>query len=176
MNRMYVIAAILATAVCWGAYGPTLHKGSLAMGHSRLRPFLCVGIAYFAIAVVVPLIVLRTSGDTGQWTIPGTWWSLAAGAAGALGALGIIFAFRFGGRPDYVMPLVFGGAPVVNAFLAIYLAGTWRQVSPIFLAGLILVAVGAMTVLASIPRPPAKPPTHEAAAAPAAKSADAANH
>ena len=41
------------------------------------------------------------------------------GAAGALGALGIIMAFNFGGKPVYVMPLIFGGAPVVNTFFTI---------------------------------------------------------
>ena len=42
------------TAVSFGCYGPTLHKGQVAMAGSRLRPFLCVGVAYFLVAVVVP--------------------------------------------------------------------------------------------------------------------------
>ena len=66
--------------------------------------------------------VAALSGEKGDWTISGIIWSLAGGALGALGALGIILAFTFGGRPVYVMPLVFGGAPVVNAFLTIYRA------------------------------------------------------
>ena len=37
-----------------------------------------------------------------------------AGALGAIGAVCIIFAFRAGGLPTYVMPIVFGGAPVIN--------------------------------------------------------------
>jgi hypothetical protein len=44
---------------------------------------------------------------------------------------------------------------VVNAFLTIYWAGSWKEVSPMFLAGLILVAVGAFTVLFFAPK--AKP-------------------
>ena len=42
----------------------------------------------------------------------GTAWSLGGGAVGAIGALGVIMAFNLGGKPVYVMPLVFGGAPV----------------------------------------------------------------
>ena len=74
-------------------------------------------------------------------------WSLAGGALGAIGALGIILAFTFGGKPIYVMPLVFGGAPVVNAFLTIYLAGRMKEIGPLFLAGLIIVILGAVVVL-----------------------------
>lgn len=170
---MLVIASIALTVFCWGVYGPTLHRGQEHMQKSRLRPLLCVGIAYFAIAVVVPIVILQTRGESGGWSASGTIWSLAAGAAGAIGALGIILAFNFGGSPAYVMPLVFGCAPVVNAFFAIYLAGTWKEISPMFLAGLILVAVGAFTVLFFAPKPhkPAashtqSPPAVEAPAAP----------
>ena len=35
-----------------------------------------------------------------------------AGALGAIGAVCIILSFRTGGTPTYVMPLVFGGAPL----------------------------------------------------------------
>ena len=101
-------------ALCWGAYGPTLHKGQAAMKNSRLRPLLCVGLAYFADRRV------RAADHPGGQsrgepasTFSGTMWSLLAGAAGAIGALGIIMAFNFGGKPVFVMPLIFGGAPVV---------------------------------------------------------------
>lgn len=146
-----VVAAVALTVICWGVYGPVLHKGQQAMEGSRLRALLCVGMAYFVIAVVAPIAVLWTSGEQGSWSVKGVLWSSAAGAAGAIGALGIILAFNFGGHPRYVMPLVFGCAPVVNAFLTIYWAGTWKEVNPLFLAGLILVAVGGFTVLFCAP-------------------------
>jgi hypothetical protein len=107
---------------------------------------LCVGLAYFGIAVVVPVLLLG-GGVSSGWSTTGVMWSLGGGAAGAFGALGIIFAFNFGGKPVYVMPLVFGCAPVVNAFVTIYKAGTWGDVNAFFAAGLILAAVGAMSVL-----------------------------
>jgi len=157
---LLVLGAIALTAICWGAYGPVLHRGQTAMGGSRLRPLLCVGMAYFVIAVVVPILVLYLRGEKGDWSFWGTVWSAGGGIAGALGALGIILAFNFGGSPSYVMPLVFGCAPVVNAFLTIYWAGNWRDVSPMFLAGLILVAVGAFTVLFFAPKGKAHGPAH----------------
>ena len=102
---------------------------------ARLRPFVCVGLAYFLIGVIVPSLWLHFRGEKGEWTLRGIIWSLAGGALGAIGALGIILAFTFGGKPIYVMPLVFGGAPVVNAFLTIYLARRMKEIGPWFLAG-----------------------------------------
>jgi hypothetical protein len=162
-----MLAAIGLTALCWGAYGPVLHFGREAM-HSSLRPFVCVGAAYFVIAVVVPLLLLARGGERGSWTTKGTLWSLLAGSAGALGALGVILALGFGGKPIYVMPLVFGGAPVVNTLLSATLGRAFNQLKAPFLAGLILVILGAVTVLVF------KPPPSVAAAAPAADAVDAA--
>jgi hypothetical protein len=153
----------LMTAACWGAYGPTLHRGQMAMAGSRLRPFLCVGAAYFLIAVLVPLLLLTQWADPGAFTFTGTVWSLAGGAAGAVGALGIILAFTFGGKPIFVMPLVFGGAPVVNTFVSVTQAGQWGELHVMFFAGLIVVIAGAVTVLVFAP----KPEPHAAPPAPA---------
>jgi hypothetical protein len=143
---MRVILSILLTAFCWGCYGPVLSLGHSDM-HSSLRAFICVGLAYFLIAVLVPGAMLSAKGESGGWTFGGTIWSLAAGAAGALGALGVILALHSGGKPVYVMPLVFGGAPVVNSFLTIYMSKTYKQVGPVFIAGLIVVITGAAVVL-----------------------------
>jgi peptidoglycan/LPS O-acetylase OafA/YrhL len=82
----------------------------------------------------------------------GTIWSLLAGTFGAAGALGIILAFNSGGRPVFVMPLVFGGAPVINTLFAITRLSLWQEVSPFFWAGLILVIAGAAMVLILAPR------------------------
>jgi hypothetical protein len=163
-GMLFVVASIGLTVLCWGVYGPVLHRGQVAMEGSRLRPLFCVGMAYFLIGVVVPAAILWTTGETGKFTFGGTAWSLAAGAAGAVGALGIILAFNSGGKPSYVMPLVFGCAPVINALVSIYWAGTWNEVKPIFLAGLILVAVGAFTVLFFAPQKPKPAPAEPSAA------------
>jgi hypothetical protein len=159
-----MIAAIALTAMCWGVYGPVLHFGREAM-HSSLRPFVCVGLAYFLIAVLIPLALLAR-GERGGWTTKGVIWSLLAGAAGACGALGVILALGFGGKPIYVMPLVFGGAPVVNTLLTAFMNRAFNQLKAPFLAGLILVILGAVTVLVFKPQPqPAAPAAATVAAA-----------
>ena len=166
MNLLFVIASFAVTILAWGIYGPVLHWGQHAMsttgGMASIRPFVCVGLAYFVIGVAVPTILLRMRGEAGQWTSKGVLFSLAGGALGAVGALGIIMAFYFGGKPVYVMPLVFGGAPVVNSFLTISLSGKIKEIGPIFLAGLIMVLLGATTVLIAKPSAPVEPAPVEA--------------
>ncbi len=152
MRELFLILASVAlTVLCWGMYGPLMHKGQIGMDGSRFRQLICVGVAYFIIAIIVPILWIHFRGDEGQWTFTGTTWSLFAGAAGAFGAVGIILALSFGGKPLYVMPLVFGCAPVVNAVITLYLSGTFRTMPPLrlggFLAGLLMVSVGAFLVL-----------------------------
>jgi hypothetical protein len=147
-----VLASSLMGALCWGAYGPVLHLGQMTMGGSRLRPFFCVGVAYFAIAVAAPLAILAANPDEGYWSFSGMLWSIAAGAAGAIGALGIILAFTFGGKPIFVMPLVFGFAPVVNTLVSMTLANTFGKVSPMFFVSLATGIAGAVTVLLFAPK------------------------
>jgi hypothetical protein len=151
MQFFGMLAAIALTALCWGVYGPVLHIGQEAM-HSALRPFMCVGAAYFLIAVIVPAALIARGGEKGSWTMTGVIWSLAAGACGAFGALGVIMALSFGGRPIYVMPLVFGGAPVINTLLTATMNRSFNQLKAPFLAGLLLVILGAVTVLVFKPQ------------------------
>lgn len=152
------------TALCWGAYGPVLHKGQAKMGGSRLRPFLCVGWAYFAIAVIVPYFLLSTFPENGGWNqTGGVMWSLLAGAAGAVGALGIIYAFNFGGKPIFIMPLVFGFAPVVNTLTETISKNLIGQVSTYFMISLLMVILGAVMVLVFAPRGPKPKPASEPA-------------
>jgi hypothetical protein len=168
-SLLFVIVSFTITILCWGVYLPVVHEGQHAMsldgGVARLRPFVCVGMAYFLIGVIVPAAMLKLRGEAGGWSMTGVIWSLAGGALGALGALGIIMAFNFGGKPIYVAPLVFGGAPVVNAFLTIYLARRMRDIGPFFLAGLVMVILGSVTVLVSAPGKAKAEVAHDAAAA-----------
>jgi len=154
------LLAVALSLLAWGAYGPVLHRGQAAMGGSRLRPLLCIGVAYFLIAVIVPVAILVPMGKAGGWQFGSTAWSTAAGCLGAVGALGTILAFTLGGKPFTVMPVVFGCAPVINTLATIGLAHTPAgAVNPFFLAGMLVVGVGAATVLAFGPRghAPAKP-------------------
>ena len=81
----------------------------------------------------------------------GTAWATLAGALGAIGALCIIFAFRAGGVPIYVMPLVFGGAPLVNAGVSMAMHPPQTMPHPLLFVGFILAACGAGLVLAFKP-------------------------
>ena len=169
---LMILLSVAMTALCWGSYGPTLHKGQAHSGGSRLRPFVCVGMAYFAMAVVIPLLVLGAWNEPGSWTPSGIFWSLGAGAVGAIGALGVIMAFNSGGKPIFVMPFVFGGAPVMNTFVTIVGEGTFSQITPSFLVALAMVIAGAVTALVFVPKGPPPgapaPPTGAEAAAKAA--------
>src|SRR5213594_3325915 len=110
---MVWVIFVLGAVLSWGMYGPALHKGQVQLG-SPLRALLCVGLAYFLIGVLVPVISLSFQGGLKGFTMGGSVSATLAGGLGALGAVCIIWAFKTGGIPTYVMPLVFGGAPVVN--------------------------------------------------------------
>jgi len=137
----------VGAALAWGMYGPALHQGQVALG-SPFRALLCVGVAYLLIGVLVPVVALSAQGQLGQgWSTSGTVAATAAGGLGALGAVFIIYAFRAGGLPTYVMPLVFGGAPVVNVLLTMYLHPPKVSPHPLLWVGFALVAGGASLVL-----------------------------
>ncbi len=164
MKALLIPAGICLTVLCWGMYGPVLHHGQNNLGGNRLKPLICVGAAYFIVALLLPIGVLIWQGKLGgEWTPSGIQWSMMAGAAGAFGAMGIILALTSGGRPVYVMPLVFGGAPVVNVALSMYWSKAWKQgLSPLFLVGLACVIAGAALVLIYAPKPK-RAPTHATA-------------
>jgi len=165
MRNFSFLAFVVMTFCCWGIYGPVLHVGQEQMaggiGKASLRPFICVGIAYFLIAVVYPLLVLKTKGESGKWTAQGFFWSFAAGIITAIGALGIVLAFKFQGKPVYVMPLVFGLAPIVNTFVTMLMSGTTKEASLKFYIGIIIVAVGAAGVLTYQPKNTSSKPKTE---------------
>jgi uncharacterized membrane protein len=143
----WVLLAIGA-ALSWGFYGPALHSGQVKLG-SPFRALLCVGLAYMIIGVLVPLLALASQGEltTRGWTASGFTQATLAGALGAIGAVFIIYAFRSGGLPTYVMPLVFGGAPVVNVLFSMYLHPPKVPPNPLLWVGMLLVAIGASLVL-----------------------------
>jgi len=139
---LFVAGAVLS----WGAYGVLLHQGQVALGNP-LKALLCVGVAYFLIGVLVPVATLSAQGGLGSFNTDGLWSATIAGALGAIGAACIIYAFRFGGLPLYVMPLVFGGAPIVNVFFSMLLHPPKNPVNPMLYVGLLFASVGAAMVL-----------------------------
>ena len=139
---LFVAGAVLS----WGAYGVLLHQGGVQLGNP-MKALLCVGVAYFLIGVLVPVGALSAQGGLSNFNGAGLVTATVAGALGAIGAACIIYAFRFGGLPLYVMPLVFGGAPIVNAFLSMALHPPKNPVNPMLYLGLLLAAGGAAMVL-----------------------------
>ena len=163
------------TVLSWGVYGVLLHIGRSGMpagaeaGNAGLKAFLWVGNAYFVVAVLGPLIVLKMRGSNFSFAGPGMTWSFIAGVAGALGAFTLVLALGAaavtmkGAAPSAVMPIVFGGAPIVNAFVAMMVhppEGGFKAVPLPFVAGIVLAAGGAFLVAKYAPTnqgAPAKP-------------------
>lgn len=135
---------------------------------SRYKAFLFVGLAYFLTAVLAPLALLMMKGAAWSgYTTGGMTWSLIAGIVGAIGAFGVLLAFGAGGKPGVVMSIIFAGAPIVNAIVALFLhppAGGWSKVPAPFFLGIILAALGGFLVTYFKPPPSAAKPKTAAAA------------
>ena len=144
---IFVAGAVLS----WGAYGALLHQGQTQLGNP-LKALLCVGVAYFLIGVLVPVGGLAAQGTLSGFDRQGLIMATIAGALGAAGAACIIYSFRFGGLPLYVMPLVFGGAPIVNVLLTMVLHPPKSSINPLLYVGFVLAAAGAGMVLYFRPR------------------------
>ncbi len=145
---VFVGGAVLS----WGAYGVLLHQGQMQLGNP-LKALLCVGVAYFLIGVLLPAGTLGAQGQLSGFNTSGLITATIAGALGAIGAACIIWAFRSGGLPVYVMPLVFGGAPIVNVLVSMAIHPPKASINPLLYVGFALAAVGAAMVLRF--RPPA---------------------
>jgi hypothetical protein len=183
---MYVVLAGLA----WGTYVPIIFYGGNELGkgaNARLMAILCVGLAYFVIGVLFPLVMFLT----GQYPWPamkagGLVFSSLAGVAGAVGAICVVFASKSavgaatqanlppGTYRLFIAPLIFGLAPIINTLVSI----VWHPQSgePFHFGfempgwklwiGILLVAAGAALVLFSKEE---AEQSHQAHASPPAK-------
>ena len=164
-----LLLSIGMAMLCWGVYGPVLREGQLGMSGSSLRPFICVGLAYFLIAVLAPVVALQADGRSralvhhGHRLEPG-------GRRGRrdrrLGNHSGAEVSRQPGLRDAAGVRRRAGGQYA---LTMYWNKSFKQVSPMFLAGLILVVCGAVTVLFN--RPSHHPPTKAPAAAATAEAA-----
>lgn len=176
----------LLTVISWGVYGVILHKGRgfMPMGpeapHASLKAFLFVCVAY-ALIGLASAALLKVRGSNWSFTGEGVKWSLIAGTAGAVGAFTLVLALGAaapiykGAAAAAVMPIVFGGAPVINTLTAMLLhppEGGFKAIPLPFLLGCVLAAAGAFMVAKYAPSNTggaAKPPGAQAApASPAA--------
>jgi hypothetical protein len=159
-----VLLFIAGAALSWGVYVPLVHTAAVKF-QSNLRAFLFVGVAYFLVAVLVPLLLIFVMKfDPTQRANPNfngisIAWGIGAGVAGALGALFVIFAATNAGAGGviYVAPLVFAGAPIINTFATIYYfhpvgkLPDWK-----FFLGIAFAVVGAAMVMLFKPSDDAK--------------------
>lgn len=130
----YVVGAGLA----WGTYVPLVFYGGTELTTrpgtigGRLASILCVGVAYFVLAVLVPVLLMATRDDAKpEWKTTGLVFSALAGVAGAVGAICVIFASKAavdaargeGIDPAtyriYIAPLIFALAPLINTLLSL---------------------------------------------------------
>lgn len=150
------------TVATWGLYGVFLHSGQMAMKDpefGRYKAFLLVGVAYFIVAVLAPLILLKVQGA--NWSFPGkaSWISLFAGTLGAIGAFGILLAFGAKGTPAVVMSIVFAGAPIVNAIAGMIMHPPKDGIAAVpwqFYLGIVMAAAGGTLVSYYKPAPAPK--------------------
>jgi hypothetical protein len=184
MNTTALLFA-LGTVFCWGLYSVLLHKGSLLMSAgvtgdmtgARMKAFLMVGIAYFIVGIVGPVLIMKARGfplTVASFPMGGMWWSLLAGLAGAIGAYFLLMALSAGKGPLeskslvlLVPAIVFAGAPIVNAVVALSKDGLWGDTPWQFYAGILLASAGVAMVMKYRPLGHAAPPP-KAAGAPAA--------
>jgi len=162
---LVVILFVAGAALSWGVYVPMVHRAATGL-NSNLRAFLFVGVAYFLVAVLVPMLMIfalnwdPTQGARPNFDALPVGWGIGAGTAGAVGALCVIFAAKAAGGPLYVAPLVFAGAPIINTFATLVYfhpvrtAPDWK-----FFLGLVMAAAGMVMVMVFKPSDaPAKPP------------------
>jgi len=167
---MWLLFALL-TVFSWGVYGVFLHTGQMGMAdkvNGRYMAFLYVGIAYFFVAILGPIVMLKLQGGPlNFWAYPskGLWWSLIAGSVGAVGAFGVLLAFGAAPNPKtyvpVVMSIIFAGAPIVNAFVSMAQHppdGGLASVKWQFWAGILIAAIGGSMVALYKPDAPAPAP------------------
>jgi len=161
---MWLVFALM-TVSTWGLYGIFLHTGQVHMGdpeYGRYKAFIFVGIAYFLTAILAPLMILWLNGAAWTCTVKGMGWSLLAGAVGAIGAFCVLLAFGARGSPTVVMSIIFAGAPIVNAVVAMVMHPPSHGLKSVpwpFYVGILLAAAGGMLVTRFKPPGTAGPPT-----------------
>jgi hypothetical protein len=138
-DRNVWLLYVALAGLSWGTYVPLIFYGGSELGGkpgSRIMAILCVGIAYFVIAVLYPLFAFTTKQyEWPEITTTGLTFSGLAGVAGAVGALCVIFATKSamgmaaadraagltpGNYKLYIAPLIFGLAPIINTLVSVF--------------------------------------------------------
>jgi len=161
-KQMWLVYSVLA-GLCWGTYVPLVQQGIRGLSMNSFASFLCVGMAYFVIAILFPLAMFFSgAAPKPTWTGYGITFATLAGAAGAAGALFVIFANRAAPDPSYRMyipPIIFALAPVLNTVVSLVWHATPSEGAFVFgikhlpgwkfYLGIVMIASGAALVLFS---------------------------
>ena len=169
--KWLAIVCALGVALCWGMYGPTLSNArSLNREWGPFKPYVFIGVAYLVLAIIGGAVMMKfvfnDNFDYSGKYYPAMKWGFLAGCLGALGALALTFSLtKAGGKPAYVMPIVFGGAVTVNAIAAYFSLHQGEKTNPLMWIGMALVAVGICLTAGYTPHghPPSTPATDGAA-------------
>ncbi len=169
-NRWWLVYVALA-GLSWGLYVPLIFYGGSELGgkpNARLMAILCVGVAYFVIAVLFPLGLFLSGQET--WPdikTTGLVFSSLAGVAGAVGAICVIFASQSAVQAAlaeklspatfrvFIAPLIFGLAPIINTVISTIwhpeknnpFHFTWESPDYKLWIGIVLIGCGAFLVL-----------------------------
>jgi hypothetical protein len=177
MDKYLWLVFVAIAGLSWGTYVPIIFYGGTELSTKpgtiggRLASILCVGCAYFVLAVLIPLALMATREDAKpQWATNGLIFSGLAGVAGAVGAICVIFASKAavdaakleGINPAtyriYIAPLIFALAPTINTIVSLFWHpkagdpfhfGLEHMPGIKLLMGIALVAVGSFLVLLS---------------------------
>jgi hypothetical protein len=176
MNNIPWWGYVVLAGLAWGTYVPIIFYGGTELTTKpgtiggRLASILCVGVAYFVLAVLIPVVLMALRDDAKpDWKMNGLVFSGLAGIAGAVGAICVIFASKAavdaakieGVNPAtyrvFIAPLIFALAPMINTILSLiwhpkagdpwhfgFEVPGWKL--PV---GILLVAVGTVLVLKS---------------------------
>lgn len=105
-----------------GIYGILLHASRIAMvdpTHAKYKTLLFAGVGFSLVAILVSVAILRFRGIEWRFPIKGMVLATLAGAASGATALGILLAFQAEGTPAVVMTILFTGASLINAVVAL---------------------------------------------------------
>lgn len=205
MNNIPWWGYVILAGLAWGTYVPIIFYGGTELTTrpgtigGRLASILCVGVAYFVLAVLIPVVLMAIRDDAKpEWKTNGLVFSALAGVMGAVGAICVIFASKAAvdaaklegaTTPQeiakyrmFIAPLIFSLAPAINTLLSL----VWhpKPGDPFHFgfeipgwklpAGIILVAAGTFLVLLSKEEMEAQkgpPPKPTPAPAPSAENA-----
>lgn len=151
----WFLPCVMLVWVFWGKYGLQVHTSIDAFKKSGMRAMISLSSAYVVVALVALAFVGLGFDPNASFNSEGFNRGLIAGLITTLGAWGIVFGNRYvKGGPSIVMPLVFGGAPVVNSFYVMATSGTsWLAVDIRFWLGIVIIMVGGYLVLTNKPTP-----------------------